>query len=545
MATMGEFAASTWAVPPVRDTIVAWASAQGAGAGPSVAILRISGPETRTLLARALAAQSPASPAAARPTAAPPTASSPRAWFALLAGPDPARPDPVAPARQAALANSCALPVQVVEWRGPSSYTGEDSCEILVPGARAVVRWALDALEHHARRSEPAIALRPAVGGEFSARAYLAGKLTIEHAEGVAATIAATTRAELDQAHDLLSGATGARARALADRLVEALALVEAGIDFTDQEDVVPIAPGALARTLHDLAREIDAHAGPGSARDTASGRPLVALVGAPNAGKSTLFNALLGTPRSVASPLAGTTRDAIIEPWTIHANGSAATVDLADLAGLDEPHRPAAPGHIAAPGQRSAPGLTPALSADAAAQGRAREVARRADVVVWCDPRGRFDAAYLEHLLPGLLAHADTRIIRVRTRADQPISPAAALTPPAPTPPAPTPPALAVCAIDRSGLDALAHRVAQLARDAGFDMALGVRQRHASALALARAAVDRATLAIDPSARALDAPEVVASHLRAAIDALGQVTGRVDADEVIGRVFARFCVGK
>src|SRR5690606_8861897 len=131
--------------------------------------------------------------------------------------------------------------------------------------------------------------VRAAEPGEFSARAYLNGRLSLDQAEGVAQRIAAASAAQLDAADRLLSGEAGREEAEWARRLARALALVEAGVDFTDQEDVHPISAPDLRAQLETLGAGIGARLGAAGAREASDTRPLVALVGRPNAGKSTL----------------------------------------------------------------------------------------------------------------------------------------------------------------------------------------------------------------------------------------------------------------
>jgi tRNA modification GTPase len=240
---------------------------------------------------------------------------------------------------------------------------------------------------------------------------------------------------------------------------------------------------------------------------------PRVVLAGPPNAGKSTLFNALLGRRRAIVSPVAGTTRDALEEELDLSADApGAGTVILIDLAGLDEP---------------------PAAAIDAAAQSRARETIAAADAVIHCDPSGRF---------PGLVARPGTPMIRVRTKADVPGA-ARARRPDRAVDAGREP--LAICALDGWNLPALRRAIADAAwgsRAAGLAALL---PRHRRALTDAATQLREARALIAPAARALPDPALTASALRAALDVLGELVGRISPDDVIGRVFATFCVGK
>jgi tRNA modification GTPase len=391
-----------------------------------------------------------------------------------------------------------ACPVTLLRMPGPGSYTGEDCAEIQCPGNPALVARLIDTL-----LTVPGV--RHAEAGEFSARAYLNGRLTLDQAEGVAATIAAQTAGQLASARSLLSGSSGAAYRRWAEDLAGLLALVEAGIDFTDQEDVVPIAPTNLAARLGSLATAIEGHLGAAAAESVAE-KPRVVLAGSPNAGKSTLFNALLGRRRAVVSPVAGTTRDVLAETLDLSKDvPGAGEVELVDLAGLDE----AAAGEI-----------------DAAAQGAARRAIAGAAVIVRCDPTGSFTA--FEN------PSGRAAILRVRTKADA----ASALRQDASE--------IAVCALDGWNLAELRRRIALAAWGAGaLDQVLVVVPRHRRCLAAAAGSIRMALASFDDVARTLREPEVVAGSLRLALDHLGEITGHISPDEVLGRIFSTFCVGK
>jgi tRNA modification GTPase len=384
------------------------------------------------------------------------------------------------------------LPLLVLAYRAPRSYTGEDAAELLLPGNPALLERVMAAL-----LALPGV--RQATPGEFTARAYLNERLTLAQAEGVAGVIAAGNAEQLEAARGLLEGSTGAQYNAWAEELATLLALVEAGIDFTDQEDVVAIAPAELVRRLAALAAAIRQFTGAEAGAAVRAGIPRVVLAGRPNAGKSTLFNALLGRERAVVSEVAGTTRDVLEEPLDLCQElPGAGPVLLIDLAGLDDP----ATGKI-----------------DPQVQQGAGEAIRSADVIVHCDPTGRFEP---------LGSAAPT--IRVRTKADLPG----------------TDPAgdIAVCALDHWNLPTLRRAIADAALGSREAATLALLPRHRRALAETLRATDeaRALAADDQSIRA---PELVAGGLRAALDSLGDLTGHISPDEIVGRIFARFCIGK
>jgi tRNA modification GTPase len=387
----------------------------------------------------------------------------------------------------------------------PASFTGEDSLELACAGAPALVELIARGLIDHAVAAGHAA--RHALPGEFAWRAHLEGRLGIDEAEGLAARIAATSDAELAASVEVARGVYGARAAELSARTAELLARIEAGIDFTDQEDVVSIHASEVRARCESLSGEIAAQCGSGGGA-RAHAVPLVVLAGEPNAGKSSLFNAVLGRTRSVESALAGTTRDAVIARVAL-AGGI--EIDLADLAGLERVDTARAPREIAEAMQR-----------------RAQEMLAVADLVVRCTPCGGTRVA---------LARVDG-IVEVATMCDS-----AATTAPSD--------AIATSARERTGIVALRSELAtRLRADRSMRRAqlAAILPRHDAAFESARASLaDAAALAQADIARGdrLRDPELAAGLLRSALDALGTVAGPVHPDDVLGLVFSRFCIGK
>ncbi len=389
-----------------------------------------------------------------------------------------------------------ALPVLAAVFRAPASYTGEDSAEILFAGNPGLAERIL-------ARLAACEGVRLAGPGEFSARAYLNERLSLEQAEGVAAVIAAQNGEQLAAATELLEGSTGREYRHWADELTTLLALVEAGIDFTDQEDVVPIAPGELARRIGALMHEMGRRVGGPGAAASDGHLPRVVLVGRPNAGKSTLFNAMLGRERAVVSSIAGTTRDVLEEELDLSGVlPGAGSVMLVDVAGLDD-------------------AVSPGIGADA--QAAALGAAAKADVVVHCDPDGRFAE------ISGVAAKP---VIRVRTKADLPAA-------------RPDDGDVAVCALDGWHLGVLGRAIADASCGSRGDGLSAVLPRHRRALLRAGESLRDAAEAFAAADHRLGEPELVAGALRQALDAMEELVGRISPDDVIGRVFATFCVGK
>lgn len=430
---------------------------------------------------------------------------------------------------------------------GPGSSTGEDCAELHLPGNPDLLERVVDAL---VRAGDGAA--RRALPGEFSARAVLNGRMDLQGAQRVALVVAAATDAQLRAARTASSAPAGELPATIADQVATLLALVEAGIDFTDQEDVRAVAPAELAHRAHALAAELEGLVAAAAGAEAARAAPLVTLAGAPNAGKSSLFNALLGRERAVATPIAGTTRDVLIEPLPL-PDGS--TVLLADAPGLDEPRE----------------------VLDVLVRQRAQQALQDADLVLWCAPCG--EKAHPPHA--AIPAHA--RVLCVTTKCDlaractddgatsgtsaaAPVHTNAHVGAEGATPvPAP----VRTSAHTRTGLRELRAAIALALHGTAF-----VTGAERAALgALHRALVSEAAAALREAARtAIGAgaatrsvaesgaepavqpattpyhvaqPELVAAALRTALDRLGEVAGAIPPDEVLGRLFSRFCVGK
>lgn len=400
------------------------------------------------------------------------------------------------------------LPALASHFQNPASFTGEDTVEVLVVG-NPTIREAL------LQQAAGLPGVRLALPGEFSARAFLNGRLTLDEAEGIAALIGATNSSHLTAANRLLNGEAGDEFKAWAATIANMLALTEAGIDFTDAEDVVGITPASFIQQGSGLAHQIRAALSAQAASEVLLHLPRVAIIGQPNAGKSTLFNALLGKQRSVASPLSGTTRDVISEELDLSSVAPlTGSVVLEDLPGLDD----------------DASGVL-----NVSAQAAALAAADQAEAAIWCDPTGRFEVS---HLVRCGLSQLPPRLIRVQTFADR------AVTAPASSP---TQAPLQVCGLDGFGLAALKRAIADAVTGSmDADATLVVpRHRRAAHAILAHLDAALALAAAEPDQSRWDEPETAAGELRAALDAAEELAGRMTPDDILGRVFATFCIGK
>lgn len=447
----------------MTDTIFALATAAGRAA---VAVVRVSGPDTRDVVA-ALAGKVPA----------------PR-----LAGLRRLRHDGVE--LDEAL---------VLFFEGPASYTGEDAAEFHVHGGPAVVEALVEALAH--------LGLRLAEPGEFTRRAFENGKLDLAQAEGVADLIDAETEGQRRQALGQIGGALSLRYDRWRELLVHALAMLEAAVDFPDED--LPDEVAARARPgLEALNAEIGA-----ALADVSRGRRVrdgyrIALVGAPNAGKSTLLNGLAERDAAIVTDMPGTTRDIIEVPLVLGGY----RVLLADTAGLRETGDA-----IEAEGVR-----------------RARAWAQAADLRIWV-----FDGFHVEQssgegsdlISPGdwvainKIDIADATVVAdVRNRFA-----ARGLT---------------VETISAHSPDAVGQFRARLSSHvtsalSGSEFPAATRQRHAERLREAQVYLERALSDVGLEV------ELAAEDVRLAARALAKITGRIDTEDVLDRVFSSFCIGK
>jgi tRNA modification GTPase len=411
---------------------------------------------------------------------------------------------------------SASLPARAYLFRAPRSYTRQDLVELHLPGQPV----ALSAL----REELISLGAQSAGPGEFTARAWVNGRLDLSQAGAVADVIAAGDRTRLRCAAAVLAGSVRRLCDELRTGTLEALATVEATLDLPEEE-APEVNPTELAGELRDLAaRAARAQRDAADLPDLA-GAFSVVLAGAPNAGKSTLLNALSGLDRAIVSALAGTTRDVLRAPCDL---GEGVGVELVDVAGL------AAPGDAV---ERSA----------ARAAEQALEAADAVLLVI--DPAGTAEEA-VDHVLERIADRCpDAPVEIVLTKRDLPSharSAGRALELLAARELA-VDDARAVSAVTGDGLDALRRvlrrRVGRSGPGDGDAMGLHDRQRED--LREASGSIARAGALIAASGCVADVGELAAVELREALERIGLISGEVVSDDVLGSIFARFCVGK
>jgi tRNA modification GTPase len=383
-------------------------------------------------------------------------------------------------------------------FRAPQSYTGEDTIELQGHGGPVVLRNILRrCLEAGARMAEP---------GEFTRRAFLNGKLDLVQAEAVADLIHAQSGRAAQAALEQLEGGLSRRFNQLYDGLVAVAADIETTLDFVEDELPGDLFPG-LGKRLDGLAQDLELLLATWDEGRLLREGARVVILGRPNAGKSTLFNALLGQERAIVTELPGTTRDVLEESLAIDG----IPVRLLDTAGLR-----ATDCRIEQEGIR-----------------RARAQSAAADLTVYLidssEPLGREDQEQLAAL-------DSQRTVVVLNKADR------------------RHPAFG---FDFSGFTAVETSLLNGDGTAGVCAALSAKlgdfshapahavisERHRALLATARTELGRACECVGLSGES--AAALAADHLRTALEALGQLTGRVYHSELLDNIFSRFCIGK
>ena len=389
--------------------------------------------------------------------------------------------------------------VLAVVMRGPHSFTGDDVVEIHGHGGVVNMRRLLEAaLTAGAALAAP---------GEFTRRAFLNGRMDLTQAEAVIDVISARSVVALDLAQAQLAGSLGDTIRDLREAVTVAVTLTEAAIDFSTEEHVYQLDHADLLSRIDAVSDDIRQLLGTYDAGRRVRDGVRVVLIGRPNAGKSTLFNALCGYARAIVTAVPGTTRDYVEEDVVL----GGVPVQLVDTAGL----RPADD------------------EIERLGMARSVEQARGADLIVWV----------LDRSIPFRPAEAEMsaldgmRVVAAFNKTDLP----SAMT--AEQMRVVTDSFTAVNA-DRDGVGELAEAISSAARelmDPGGEGVVIARARHREALMRGANALARAR----ETATAGMSHEFIALDLRLALDALGEIVGHVSVDDVLHRIFAEFCVGK
>ncbi len=408
-------------------------------------------------------------------------------------------------------ADGTQIPAVAYIFRAPHSYTRQDLVEFHVPGSPVILSDTVHRLLECGARG--------ALPGEFTARAFVNGRMDLTEAEGVAAVIAARSDAQLAAANRLRHGAVSEAVARLQERLADLLSLVEADIDFSE-EDIQFISADELVERVESILAELGEIHREGVRQEQLNVLPTVVLAGAPNSGKSSLMNALSGVDRAICSPLAGTTRDVLSAPLELDRCEAL----LVDVAGL---------GRAVTEIEKSAEAL-------------AREAASQADVLVFvvdvaCDPPVPcFEL--LDELGVGpervvFVANKTDLLNReeLGTRCDMLHQERAAIFWP-------------VSARTGAGLPQMrkliASRLSVPTVDRGREL-LALNARHRTAIGEAVAALKRTIDVAERQPELLHSIELLACELREASDCLGTIVGAVDPEALLERIFGRFCIGK
>jgi len=369
----------------------------------------------------------------------------------------------------------------VLRFAEGASFTGEGVVELQVHGGPAVVGAVLRALS-----AQPG--LRLAEPGEFTRRALENGVLDLAQVEGLADLIDAETEAQRRQAVRVLSGAVGVRVEGWRSKLIRAAALLEATIDFADEDVPVDVSPEVLALIdglTADLGREASGVTAAERIRDGFE----VAIVGAPNVGKSTLLNQLAGRDAAITSEIAGTTRDVI----EVRMEIAGLPVTFLDTAGLRETDD----------------------RLEQAGIDRALARAEAADLRVFLTEGGEVPGLTLKDEDLVVFGKSDTRYVKD---------------------------SLSVSGRTGDGVSDLMARIGEILQRRVASAGALVRERHRVAVTAAIAALVEARAEV---VRGDSRVELAAEHLRRAVRSLDALVGRVDVDDLLGEIFASFCIGK
>lgn len=448
-----------------RETIFALASAPGRS---GVAVIRVSGPEAGAAVRRLTGREPPA----------------PRR--AVL--------------RRLVNGSGAVLDEGLVLWfPGPASFTGEDVAELHLHGGPAVIAATVDALGD-------CPGLRPAEPGEFTRRAFENGKLDLTAAEGLADLVGAETEAQRRQALRQMQGELGRLYDGWRERLIAALAEAEAAIDFPD-EDLPAELQERVAERISGVCEEIEQHLADNRRGERLREGVSIALIGAPNAGKSSLLNKLAGYSAAIVTDIPGTTRDVLRE--RIHLDGL--PLHVLDTAGLREQ----------------------ADVVEAEGIRRARAAMNEADRILYIvDASTRPTQAILQEELAALPQNVPVTLVfnKIDLTHEQPRYEQS------------EPPRVHLSVATGEGIDLLRAHLKECVGYQGVHAGtLSARRRHLDALTRANEHLAEAERQLTERR----AGELMAEELRQAQQCLGEITGEFTSDDLLGRIFSTFCIGK
>ncbi|MBS7817307.1 tRNA uridine-5-carboxymethylaminomethyl(34) synthesis GTPase MnmE [Wohlfahrtiimonas chitiniclastica] len=378
----------------------------------------------------------------------------------------------------------------VIYFKGPNSFTGEECVELQGHGGLVVLNRLLKRVY--------ALGAEPAKAGEFTERAFLNGKLDLVQAEAIHDLIMSQSEAQAKAAMNSLSGQFSAKTSTINDALIHLRVYVEATIDFSE-EDIDFITDGNVLKRLDAVESDIQALLASANQGKLLTDGVTVVLAGKPNAGKSSILNALSGEESAIVTDIAGTTRDTLKEHVVIHG----LPLHIIDTAGLRE--------------------TTDVIEQEGIR--RTREAMKKADLILWIhDDR---DQAIEED---PLLSSLNVPILHVRNKVD--------LTGKAT---GQTGNVIALSAKENQGVDLLRDAIVNIVQFQPTQGLFSARERHLIALkeSLAHLAVAKSLLTAGHSI------DLVAEEIRLAQDDIGLITGRFSTDELLGEIFSSFCIGK
>ncbi|MEY2877862.1 MAG: hypothetical protein RLZZ15_242 [Verrucomicrobiota bacterium] len=388
-------------------------------------------------------------------------------------------------------------------FRGPQPYTGEDAVEISCHGNPLIARKILDDLvARGCRLAEP---------GEFTRRAFLGGRMDLSQAEAVMDLIHARSERALAMANQQLRGALGRRIGALVEGLLAVLARVEAYIDFPE-EDLPPEDRERVAAELERLKSETVKLLATNHYSEILRGGIRTVIVGAPNVGKSSLLNRLVGRERALVSPEPGTTRDFIEEAIMVGAH----CVRLIDTAGLNPSPAPLEQRGMEKTWEQAAEADLILLVVDATEPTASEEV--------WMERMAAFPANAKRLIVFNKIDLRESERLEVPTGMEVG--------------------RVGVSALTGVGTEELVAAIGALADSFQTELgdeSIAVSARHAGALRRA----EEGLIAAQEKLRGAEATELLAADLRGALDAYGEITGRIDHERVLDHLFASFCIGK